>query len=309
MDLIKTLQKRGIAVFDNVFSDEEVNFLKEKFIQNCNFTSQGDGRRYGGKGGTVRCKYVELGDIYKLGLLEKIMNNNLRALIQTIIPDAQVWRFYYIQTPPNQSRPHFIPKGGGIGDFHYDRANPVYKDERIDFIDFSIYLNDVYENDGNYAFYPNSPSKKPLGFEKIINVYGKAGTTIVSRVDWFHSATPNMNQNPRHLLRVALCRNFFDIDDYYEERKNIANHYKNKDNFLSFIFGSDRRWYKGVKIKEIETSNNLKFISPETNGRINFSIKGKTTDANKEWNPGEIIENSLFQVFKNFIKRLFKKHI
>ena len=58
MDLIKTLQKRGIAVFDNVFSDEEVNFLKEKFIQNCNFTSQGDGRRYGGKGGTVRCKYV-----------------------------------------------------------------------------------------------------------------------------------------------------------------------------------------------------------------------------------------------------------
>ena len=77
--------------------------------------------------------------------------------------------------------------------------------------------------------------------------------------------------------------------------------------FLSFIFGSDRRWYKEVKIEEIET-NNLKFISPKTNGRINFSIKGKITEANKEWNPGEIIENSLFQIFKNFIKRIFKKH-
>lgn len=307
MNLIETLQKRGIAVFDNVFSEDEIKFLKEKFVENCDFSSQGDDRRYGGKGGTVRCKYLELGGIYKLGLIEKIINKNLRGLIKTIMPDGQVWRFYYIQTPPNQVRPHFIPKGGGIGDFHYDRKNPVYNDDRIDFIDFSIYLNDVSENDGNYAFYPNSPTKKPLGFEKIINVYGKAGTVIVSRVDWFHSATPNMNQNPRHLLRIALCKNFFDIDDYYEERKNISNHYKGKDHFLSFIFGSDRRWYKEVKIEEIE-NNNLKFISPKTNGRINFSIKGKTTEANKEWNPGEIIENSLFQIFKNFIKRILKRH-
>lgn len=307
MNLIETLEKRGIAVFNNVFNEGEIKFLKENFIENCDFSGQGDDRRYGGKGGTVRCKYLELEGIYKLGLIDKIFNKNLRGLINTIMPDGQVWRFYYIQSPPNQTRPHFIPKGGGIGDFHYDRKNPVYRDDRIDFIDFSIYLNDVYENDGNYAFYPKSPTRKPLGFEKIINIYGKAGTVIVSRVDWFHSATPNMNQNPRHLLRIALCKNFFDIDDYYEERKNISTHYKDKDDFLSFIFGSDRRWYKEVRMKKIETSN-LKFISPKTNGRINFSIKGKTTDANKEWNPGEIIENSLFQIFKNFIKRIFNKH-
>ena len=53
-----------------------------------------------------------------------------------------------------------------------------------------------------------------LGFEEIINVYGKAGTLIVSRVDWYHSATPNLNKNNRHLIRVALCKNFFDIDEH-----------------------------------------------------------------------------------------------
>tara|TARA_B100000886_G_C20419030_1_gene490600 strand:+ start:294 stop:1223 length:930 start_codon:yes stop_codon:yes gene_type:complete len=308
MDLIKTLQTRGIAVFENIFKEDEIKFLRENFIKNCDYATQGDDRRYGGKGGTVKCKYLELKGIYELGLLEKIINPNFKELIKTIMPDGQVWRFYYIQSPPNQSRPHFIPKGGGIGDFHYDRKNPVYKDERIDFVDFSIYLNDVGEHDGNYAFYPSSPTKKPLGFEKIINVYGKAGTVIVSRVDWFHSATPNINQNPRHLLRVALCKNFFDIDDYYDERKTISKYYKDKDEFLSFIFGSDRRWYKEVKLNGSEVNSTLKFTSPKTNGRINFSLKGKTTDANKEWNPREIIENSLIQVIKNFIKRLLNKH-
>ena len=41
---------------------------------------------------------------------------------------------------------------------------------------------------------------------------------------------------------------------------------------------------------------------------MNFSLKGKTTDANKDWNPGEIIENSLFQIVKNYVKRLLNKH-
>ena len=259
MNLKQTLQKRGIAVFDNIFDEQEIKFLRDKFIENCDYADQGDDRRYGGKGGTVKCKYLELKDIYKLGLLEKIINSKFKRIIKSIMPDGQVWRFYYIQTPPNQSRPHFIPKGGGIGDFHYDRKNPVYKDERIDFIDFSIYLNDVGENDGNYAFYPSSPKRKPLGFEKIINVYGKAGTVITSRVDWFHSATPNINKNPRHLLRIALCKNFFDIDDYFEERKEISKYYKGKDEFFSFIFGSDRRWYKGVKINGLSEKNILNF--------------------------------------------------
>ena len=82
MNLIKTLQKKGIAVFNNVFSEDEIKFLKEKFVENCDFSPQGDDRRYGGKGGTVRCKYLELGGIYKLGLIEKIINKNLRGLIK-----------------------------------------------------------------------------------------------------------------------------------------------------------------------------------------------------------------------------------
>lgn len=307
MDLIKTLQKRGIVIFNDIFSQKEIKFLKEKLEQNCKFSNQGDMRRYGGQGGTVRCKYVELNEIFKLNLIGNIINDNFKNIINEIMPDAQIWRFYYIQSPPNQTRPHFIPGGGGIGDFHYDRKNPVYKDERIDFIDFSIYLNDVYENDGNYAFYPKSPKKKPLGFEKVINVYGKAGTVIVSRVDWFHSATPNMNDKPRHLLRIALSKNFFDIDDYIKERDEISNFYKNKDDFISFIFGSDRRWYKQAKLKH-DKKNELKFKSPEPNSRINFSFFGKTTELNKDWNPGEIIENSFFQILKNFIKRILNKH-
>lgn len=308
MNLVETLQKRGIAVFNNIFDDETVKKLRDILEKNSSFSEQGDQRRYGGKGGTVRCKYLELQNLFDLNLIETIINEKMKSIIQRIIPDGQVWRFYYIQTPSNQKRPHFIPKGGGIGDFHVDRNNPVYNDNRIDFVDFSIYLNDVNKNDGNYAFYPSTPKKKPLGFEKIINVYGKAGTVIVSRVDWYHSATPNINNNNRHLIRVALCKNFFDIDDYYEERKFLANYYKNKDGFLSFIFGSNRKWYKKVNQPTIIIKK-LKFISPETNGRINFSITGKRTNENKEWNPNEIIKNSFLQILKNFVKRLLKRHV
>ena len=308
MNLVETLQKRGIAVFNNIFDDETVRRLKDILEKDCSYSNEGDGKRYGGQGGTVRCKHSELNRLIDLNLVETIINEKMKSIIQEIIPDGQVWRFYYIQTPSNQTRPHFIPKGGGIGDFHIDRNNPVYKDDRIDFIDFSIYLNDVNKGDGNYAFYPSSPQKKPLGFEEVINVYGKAGTLTVSRVDWYHSATPNLNKNNRHLIRVALCKNFFDIDDYYEERKFLANYYKNKDNFLSFIFGGDRRWYKKVTQPKIDKKN-LEFTSPKVNGRINFSVTGKRTNINKEWNPNEIIENSFLQITKNFIKRILKRHV
>ena len=171
MDLIKKLQTRGIVVFDNVYDQNTIKELKYILDKNSQSTSQGDDRRYGGKGGTVKCEYVELQKLYELGLVEKIMNKNLRGIMHQIMPDGIMWRFYYIKSPPNQVRPHFIPKGGGIGDFHFDRENPVYDDKRIDFIDFSIYLSEVGKNDGNYAFYPKSPKTKPLGFEKIINVY------------------------------------------------------------------------------------------------------------------------------------------
>ena len=176
------------------------------------------------------------------------------------MPDGQVWRFYYIQTPPEQTRPHFIPKGGGIGDFHYDRKNPVYKDERVDFIDFSIYLNDVGENDETMLFILDHP-KKPLGFEKIVNVYGKAGTLIASRVDWFHSATQILTKSKTPSKSCTL-QNFFDIDDYIEERKQISEYFKGKDEFLSFIFGSDRRWYKEVELKDHLHHDEIKFYSP-----------------------------------------------
>ena len=92
-------------------------------------------------------------------------------------------------------------------------------------------MNDVGENDGNYAFYPSSSKRKPLGFEKIINVYGKAGTVITSRVDWFHSATPNINKNPRHLLRIALCKNFLILMIILRKEKKYLNITKVKMNF------------------------------------------------------------------------------
>ena len=52
MNLKQTLQKRGIAVFDNIFDEQEIKFLRDKFIENCDYADQGDDRRYGGKGGT-----------------------------------------------------------------------------------------------------------------------------------------------------------------------------------------------------------------------------------------------------------------
>ena len=38
----------------------------------------------------VKCKYLELKDIYKLGLLEKIINSKFKRIIKSIMPDGQV---------------------------------------------------------------------------------------------------------------------------------------------------------------------------------------------------------------------------
>ena len=101
-----------------------------------------------------------------------------------------------------------------------------------------------------------------MGYEKIINVYGKAGT-LIFLVDWFHSATPNINKIQDIFLRVTLCKNF--SDDLIEERKQISEHYKGKDDFLAFIFGSDRRWYKEVELNSHMNPDEIEFYSPKTN--------------------------------------------
>ena len=132
-----------------------------------------------------------------MGLIEKIMNPKFKDLIKTISWSGL--RFYYIQTPPEQTRPHFIPKGGGIGDFHYDRKNPVYKDER-EFYRFFNLFERCRRNDGSYAFILDHP-KKPLGFEKIVNVYGKAGTLIASRLVSQCNSKFNKNRTPS---KIAL---------------------------------------------------------------------------------------------------------
>ena len=90
MNINQTLHKTGIVICDDIFSESEIEFLRKKFIENCGFLGQGDDRRYGGKGGTVKCKYLDLKDIYEMGLLEKITSmllsgNGISSVISQII--------------------------------------------------------------------------------------------------------------------------------------------------------------------------------------------------------------------------------
>ena len=70
MNLVETLQKRGIAVFNDIFDDESIKILRDILEKNSSYTHEGDNRRYGGQGGTVRCKYSELPQLIDLNLID-----------------------------------------------------------------------------------------------------------------------------------------------------------------------------------------------------------------------------------------------
>ena len=189
---------------------------------------------------------VEAKELYNLGILQILFNPQIRYLINNIIPDGVLWHCMFLKTKSGQSAPH-IKFNTEYGDWHRDRSF-FYSPERVDFLDIMIYLNDVGENDGPFAFLSKDPTNSPKRSDPATKIVGKIGTVIISRIDWYHRATPNSGNTDRNMIRFSIQRNAFHnsfLDS--DESKYLANEFsKADDNFLAFLFGENRSWYKNA---------------------------------------------------------------
>ena len=217
---------------------------------------------------------VDAMKLHKAGILELIFNEKIKYLINLLMPDGILWHCHYIKTPSNQSKPWFNPETR-YGSWHKDRTID-YNHNRIDFLDIMIYLSDVGENDGAYAFLPIRPDKEIEidKSKKSSKIIGPSSLGILSRVDWWHTATSNTGFKDREMLRLSLAKNMYhqkiqESEDYI----NLRNHYNDKDKFLNFIFGGDREWTKNSTQPKQRKIDNIIFNIPTLNYKFSKSYK------------------------------------
>tara|TARA_B100000886_G_scaffold105848_1_gene70551 strand:- start:8195 stop:9016 length:822 start_codon:yes stop_codon:yes gene_type:complete len=265
----KVIKNNGIFKVEDIYEQSLIDDVKKKVKSQLNHTDNKE--------------RIESDKLYELGILDQLFNSKLKYLINTIMPDGVLWHCMFLKTKSGQDKPH-IKFNTKYGDWHQDRSFS-YDPDRIDFLDIMIYLNDVSYDDGPFAFLSKDPLIEPNSNDKTIKVIGKKGTVILSRIDWYHSATVNSGENDRYLIRFSFQRNAFH-NPFLElnENKLIANKYfERKDDFMAFIFGINRNWTKNVKQVE-QNHEDINLINPKENYEFNISNKLR---------------------FKNTIKKLF----
>ena len=141
---------------------------------------------------------------------------------------------------------------------------------------FMIYLNDVGENDGAFGFLPVRPDyyDEVENAKKSSKVIGKSGLGILSRIDWWHTATANLGNNDREMIRLSITKNMYhQAIQETEQYIKLREYFKNKGVFLNFMFGGNRKWYKNVQQPKQEEINNISFSTPPLNYSFSKSYK------------------------------------
>ena len=217
---------------------------------------------------------ISASDLQKAGILKLIFNKKIRYLINLLISDGILWHCYYLKTPSNNSKPHFNIQTK-YGSWHRDRIID-YKHNRIDFLDIMIYLNDVDKDGGGFGFLPIRPdnSDEVDQANKSSKIIGNAGLGILSRIDWWHTATPNSGNQDREMIRLSISKNmYYQTIHVSEEYTNLRNEFKDNDEFLFFLFGGNRKWYKNVQQPKQKEIKNINFEIPPLNYTFSKSYK------------------------------------
>ena len=254
-EIYKNFRDNGIITFSDIFESTDIenikNILRHEYKNIYN---------------------VRALDLSNSGILNIVINKKIKYLINLLIPDGILWHCLYLRTPSNQSKPHFDPQTR-YGSWHRDRVTD-YTHNRIDFVDIMIYLNDVDENDGAFAFLPKQPNINIDDASHSSKIIGSKGTSIFSRIDWYHTATPNMGNKDREMIRLSFAKNMYHaIIQESEDYKNLRNSYKEKDDFLFFIFGGNRSWYKNVEQPSQNFNEIINFEIPPLNWEFKKSYK------------------------------------
>lgn len=256
-EIFKNFRDNGVITIDNILDDENLvsikKILKEQF---------------------KNLEKIEADGLNESGILDLLLTKKIRYLINLFIPDGILWHCEYLKTPCNQKKPHFDP-GTNYGSWHRDRVTD-YNHNRIDFLDIMIYLNDVDKDGGGFGFLPIRPdnSDEVDQANKSSKIIGNAGLGILSRIDWWHTATPNSGNQDREMIRLSISKNmYYQTIHESEEYTNLRNEFKDNDEFLFFLFGGNRKWYKNVQQPNQKEIKNINFEIPPLNYTFSKSYK------------------------------------
>lgn len=253
--LYNNFKNNGVVTINDLIDASTIKHIKELILKNFKNADNHDAMF-----------------LHKSGILELILNKKIRYLINILLPDGILWHCEYLKTPCKQSKPHFNPETR-YGSWHRDRIID-YNHDRIDFLDIMIYLNDVGENDGAFSFLPVRPDHNIDSFKKSSKIIGASGLGIFSRIDWWHTATTNVGNNDREVIRLSLAKNMYHQNiQESQDYGDLRNFYKNKDEFISFIFGGNRKWYKNAEQPKQIKLNNIIFNIPPLNYHFKKSYK------------------------------------
>jgi hypothetical protein len=194
MSLVSLLNESGIARVDDVYSGEELRALDSSLDPLLH--GRADQRR----------SYVHIDELHALGVLDVVLNQKMRDALFAIMPDPVLYHCFVIETAGNDPEANLF--ADHLAGWHrdpdcsYSRREPTH-------VSVFAYLSDVGDDDGGFAFVPQSPEKLLRSSTRNILVTGNAGYTFAWQRSFYHRASPNRGPRRRRIVKISVQRNAF----------------------------------------------------------------------------------------------------
>jgi hypothetical protein len=159
------------------------------------FASQSESRRY-----------ATAEDLMRHGLLSDLFKPEVRALIDTLIPDSRVFHLHAYEIDAQKSKSH-IEGDNKLEGWHRDYdCRPSGLNKEAEFISLFIYLTDVAEDGGAFEICPTPLRLIPQSLHRLVplRITGAAGTSFLFNRVFVHRASPNKSPVKRRVLKLSI---------------------------------------------------------------------------------------------------------
>ena len=150
--------------------------------------------------------YVMSEEMLQLDIFHLLMNQRMRDLLLSVMPDPVLYHFHIYEIAARQEVSHiFSEKPGG---WHRDGDAPFFAGDPTH-VSVFVYLRDVGEEDGPFEFVKQSPEAGLCPDSLAVTMTGETGTSFAWHRSHFHRAAPNRGARRRRLMKVSVQRNAF----------------------------------------------------------------------------------------------------
>lgn len=189
----KVLRDNSFLSLEHLYSQSTINKLNNEFDDI--FSTQNKARRY-----------VDVLDIYNLGLIEDIFTPQLISLIFTLIPNPVLYHCHSYEIEGLNSKSH-ICENNFLDGWHrdVDCIHDLDKKE-IQHVSLFIYLTNVGEDDGAFEICDKKLGYFPRLFKSsgFYRITGSKGHSFLFNRTAMHRASPNKNATERRVLKISF---------------------------------------------------------------------------------------------------------